>query len=118
MNVRFLADENLNREIVVGLLRLGRDIDIVRVQDVGLRTAEDPGVLSWAAAEGRALVTHDIATIPDFAHERVIAGLPMPGVFLVRTALPIGAVMDDLALLAEASEPGEWEGRVIYLPLR
>lgn len=64
------------------------------------------------------LATHDIATIPDFAHERVIVGLAMPGVFIVRTALPIGTVIDDLSLIAEASDPAEWEGRVVYLPLR
>ncbi len=118
MSVRFLADENLNREIVVGLRRLGQGVDIVRVQDVGLRTADDPEVLRWAANEGRALVTHDIATIPDFAHERVVAGLPMPGVFIVRAALPVGSVISDLVLLAEASDPAEWEGRVVYFPLR
>ncbi len=69
MSVRFLADENLNREIVTGLLRLVEDIDIVRVQDVGLRTVDDPVILQWAAAEGRVLVTHDIATVPDFASQ-------------------------------------------------
>ncbi len=118
MSVRFLADENLNREIVTGLLRLVEDIDIVRVQDVGLRTADDPVILQWAAAEGRVLVTHDIATVPDFAHGRVSAGLSMPGVFIVRTALPVRVVIDDLCVVAEASDAAEWEGRVLYLPLR
>lgn len=118
MRVCFLADENLNREIVTGLLRLAEDIDIVRVQDVGLRTADDPLVLQWAAAEGRVLVTHDIATIPDFAHERVAAGLPMPGAVIVRTALPIRVAIDDLSLMAGASDAADWEGRVVYLPLR
>jgi len=27
-------------------------------------------------------------------------------------------VIQDLRLIAEASEPGEWEGQVRYLPLR
>lgn len=93
-------------------------VDIVRVQDVGLRTADDPVVLAWAADEGRVLVTHDIATVPDFAHERVAAGLAMPGVFIARTGLPIRAVIDDLSVVAEASDAAEWEGRVVYLPLR
>ena len=34
-------------------------LDIVRVQDVGLRTASDPDILAWAASEGRILLTHD-----------------------------------------------------------
>ncbi|MCC6226665.1 MAG: hypothetical protein IT195_09695 [Microthrixaceae bacterium] len=42
MTVRFLADENFNRKIVVGLQRRIDDLDLVRVQEVGLRAAEQP----------------------------------------------------------------------------
>ena len=118
MTIRLLADENLDHDIVLGLQRRIDGIDIVRVQDVGLRTVDDPRILQWAADEGRALVTHDIKTIPDFANERVAVGLPMPGVFLVRSTLPILSVIEDLALIAEASEAGDWVDKVVYLPLR
>jgi predicted nuclease of predicted toxin-antitoxin system len=57
--LRFLADEDFDRAIVRGVLRLRPNIDIVRVQDVGLRTKQDPIVLSWAAEQGRILLTHD-----------------------------------------------------------
>jgi hypothetical protein len=49
MLIRFLADENLNNDIVRGLLRRKADLDIVRVQDVGLSGTDDPTVLEWAA---------------------------------------------------------------------
>jgi len=45
--MRFLADENFNIDIVRGLLRRKTDLDIVRVQDVGLSGADDPTVLEW-----------------------------------------------------------------------
>lgn len=118
MTVRFLADENFNRGVLVGVRRRVEGIDIVRVQDVGLRAADDPTVLQWAADEGRALVTHDIATIPDFAHQRVAAGLPMPGVFIVRSSLSMAVAIDELAMIAEASDASEWDRKVVYLPLR
>lgn len=118
MTVRFVADENFNRSIIVGLQRRVESIDIVRVQDVGLRTVDDPGVLQWAAEEGRVLVTHDIATMPGFAHERVAAGLPMPGVLIVRSALPIALVIEELLVIEGASEPDDWASTVTYLPLR
>lgn len=117
MTVRFLADENFNRAILVGLQRRAEHIDVVRVQDVGLRAADDPVVLQWAADEGRVLVTHDIKTIPDFAHERVSAGLPMPGVLIVRSVLPIAVVIDELVIVEAASEPADWKDGVHYLPL-
>ena len=64
---RLLADENLNNDIVRGLLRRKPDLDIVRVQDVGLSGADDSTVLAWAAQQGRVLLTHDVTTITRFA---------------------------------------------------
>lgn len=47
-----VSDENFNNDIVRGLLRRKPDLDIVRVQDVGLRGADDAIILEWAAQEG------------------------------------------------------------------
>lgn len=113
----FLADENLHGDIVRGLLRRHPELDIVRVQDVGLSGADDPAVLAWAAGEGRVLVTHDVTTITRYAYERVETGLAMPGVVEVARSLAIGQAIDEFLLLAEASLEDEWEGQVRYLPL-
>jgi hypothetical protein len=43
--LRLVADENCNNDIVRGLLRRRPDLDLVRVQDIGLHGAEDPAVL-------------------------------------------------------------------------
>jgi predicted nuclease of predicted toxin-antitoxin system len=118
VNLRFLADENFNRKIVVGLRRRIEDLDLVRVQDVGLRTAEDPAVLEWAAEDGRVLLTHDIQTVPDFAHQRVIAEQPMAGVIVVPTLMALATAIEDLELVVGASLDDEWDGQVRYLPLR
>jgi hypothetical protein len=91
--------------------------DIVPVQEVGLRGADDPTILEWAANEGRVVLTHDAATMAYYAYERVRAGLPMPGVIEVADDLPLGQVIEDIFLLAEYSNKGEWESQVIYLPL-
>ena len=118
MTWRLLADENFNGAIVAGLGRTVDRLDLVRVQDVGLRTLDDPTILDWAASEGRVLLTHDMRTIPDFAHSRVAQGLPMPGAFIVRLALPVGMAVHELATIMGASEPPEWVDRVVYLPVR
>lgn len=116
--MRILADENLNNDIVRGLLRRMPDLDIVRVQAAGLSGADDPTVLEWAAREGRVLLTHDVSTITRYAYERIDAGKTMPGVFEVSRKAPMGTVINDILLLAEYSLEGEWEGQVRYLPLR
>ena len=112
-----LADENFNGDIVRGLRRRRPGIDLVRVQDVGLSAAQDPPILEWASHAGRMLLTHDLKTLPQYAYERVRAGLPMPGVCAVPRSVPLGRAIDDILLLVDCSREGEWEGQVLFVPL-
>jgi hypothetical protein len=112
-----LIDENLNHRILRGLLRSTPHLDYVLATDAGLTGADDPAVLDWAARDKRVLVTHDLRTVPRHAYERVKAGLPMPGVLAVPDHLPIGSVIEDLAIVAECAAPAELDGLVLYLPL-
>lgn len=115
---RFLADENFNNQIVRGVLRQSPNVDILRVQDVGLSGADDPAVLAWAAEEGRIVLTHDVATMTTFAYQRIAAGLSMPGLFEVSRRIPVGLAIEEIILIAECSLEREWEGQVRFLPLR
>jgi hypothetical protein len=116
--LKLAADENFNGKIVRGLLRRNPHIDIVRVQDSELYQAADPDVLEWAASENRLVLTHDIETMNGYALARVRAGLPMPGLVQVEQPASIGQIIEDLSLIIEASLEGEWEGQILYLPLR
>ncbi len=69
-----LADENFNNQIMWGILRRRPEIDIVRVQDVGLSETDDRVILEWAAQQGRILLTHDVETMTRYAYDRVQAG--------------------------------------------
>jgi predicted nuclease of predicted toxin-antitoxin system len=114
--LKFAADENVGGRIVRQLLRRNPAIDIVRVQDI-MAGAHDRIVLDWAAAEGRVLVTHDAKTMGPFAYERVAAGLPMPGVYIIRSGARLGRLIEDLLVIAECASDGEMEGQVRFLPL-
>jgi len=116
--LRWLADENFNNDILRAIRRRHPTVDILRVQDAGLRGADDEAVLAWAAEQDRLLLTHDVSTITDYAYRRVMKGDPMPGVFEANRSLSIREVVDDIILLTESSNTGEWEGQVRYLPLR
>ena len=115
---RWLADENFNNDIVRALFRRKPDVDLVRVQDCGLSGASDPEVLAWAAAESRLILTHDVRTFSAHAYARVVKGWRMPGVFEVGRRVSIATAVEDILQITEYSEAGEWEGKVIYLPLR
>jgi predicted nuclease of predicted toxin-antitoxin system len=93
--LRLVSDENFDGDILRGLFRRRPDLDVVRVQDVGLRTSPDPAVLEWAAAEGRILLTHDRDTMPGWANRRVQAGQVMPGVFLVSDHMSLGQAVEE-----------------------
>jgi len=114
----FAADENLNYNIVRGLLRRKTDLNIVRIQDVGLSGKDDVTVLEWAAQENRILLTRDVTTITKYAYDRINEGLPMPGVFEINMNSPLGDIIDDILLLSDYSFENEWEGKILYLPLK
>lgn len=111
MRPRFLADENIDPDVVLGLRRRFEQTDIVRVQDVGLRTLDDPEILRWAADENRILITHDFRTVPRFAGERLSAGLSMPGVIAIRRSVSIAQAIDELAAVTGASQAEEWRDK-------
>jgi predicted nuclease of predicted toxin-antitoxin system len=111
------SDENFNCDIVRGLFLHQLNLDLIRVQDVGLREVDDPAILAWAAINERILLTHDRATMPDFAYVRLVAGEPMAGIFVVNDRMPIRQAIDELLLLIDCSEQIEWKGVVLYLPL-
>ncbi len=115
--LRFAADENFNEQIVRGLLRRQPDLDIVTIREAGLSGKTDPAVLKWAADENRVVLTHDVTTMTMYAYKRVEQGLAMPGVFEVKRTTPLLEIIESLLLIISASEPEEWEGRVVYLPL-
>lgn len=117
MKVRFLADADLNRAIVSGVLRREPSLDFLTAQAAGLRGMNDPEVLTLAAERQRVVVSHDVGTMP--AHFRAFrsAGKQSSGVFLIPQRLDVGTAIDELLLIWLASEASEWLDRLVWLPL-
>ena len=115
--LKLVSDENFNGDILRGLFRKRPDLDVVRVQDIGLESKPDPDILDWAATEGRILLTHDRDTMPHFARVRVRAGQAMPGLFLVNGQMPLGQAIEELLLAVERLAPEECKDLVRFFPL-
>ena len=112
-----LIDENFDQRILLGLrLRLPQ-LDYLIVQDIGLGGVDDPGLLDWAAREGRVIVTHDVNTMAGFSSARLRESLPMPGVIIVPEELDIGHAINDLEVVIECSTSDDLENQIQYLPL-
>ena len=110
--IRFRADNDLKRRIVLGLRRRLPAIDF---DTSPLPAIPDELVLQMAADEGRVLVSHDISTLPRiFSQWRQTCF--SPGVFLVRQAWPTRQSIDQIEIVWSCSDASEWHNRLIYLP--
>lgn len=115
--MKLAADEDFDGRVLRGLARRTPEIEIVRLRDVGLDATKDPQILAWAAAEGRALLSHDVNTMTGFAVRRLRAGELMAGLVIVPQTEAVGRVIDSLIeLLGEHHDTG-FEGQIVYLKL-
>lgn len=117
MKVRFLADADLKKAIVSGVLRREASIDFLSAHDAGLRGLGDSEVLGLAAAQQRVLVSHDIGTMPGHFRSFVNAGRQSPGLFLLLQSLDVGVAIEELVLVWLASDAAEWQNRIVWMPL-
>ena len=116
MKVRYQADADLNRTIVLAVARLEPAIDFQTAHAAGLEGIEDPDVLGLAAASGRILVSHDRRTMPQhFAG--FVAEHECPGVLIVPQKLPVAVVAEELLLIWALTETEEWVNRICAIPL-
>jgi hypothetical protein len=114
----FCADEDFDGRIIRGLFARRHDLDLVRVQDVGLSGASDEKVLEWATDNNRILLTHDNRTMPSHVGDRLNSGLSIPGVLIVDDLAPIGLCIEELLIVEECSAAEEWKDVVFYIPMR
>ena len=116
--LRLASDADVHGEIIRGLRRRQPELDLVRVQDALPEGTPDPGVLAWAAAEDRILVTNDRNTMVGLAYLRVAAGEPVPGLIVTTNDQSIGAAIDDILLVAETMPEERIRDQVVvFLPV-
>lgn len=116
MKIRYQADADLKRAIVLAALRQEPSLDFSSALQAGLAGLPDREVLAVAAEAGRILVSHDRRTMPKHFSDFVQTAAS-PGVLLVPQHLTVSEVVDQLILLWAASDPDEWLNRICHLPL-
>ena len=116
MRVRFLADANLDQDIVSGILRREPAVDFELPQSVIPEGMTDSQVLAVAASLGRILVTHDIRTMPRHFGD-FVSGNDCPGLILIPRSMPIAQAIEEILLIWQASEAEEWINLFRRLPL-
>lgn len=115
--LRILTDQDVDHDIIRGLIRRIPQLDAVTAFDIGMSQATDPQLLIRAEQEGRILITHDRKSMPTHAADLMKAGKNIAGLFVVPRSLPLHQVIDDLELMVTCSEADEWVNVILYLPL-
>jgi len=115
MSLTFYMDENVHRAITTGLRQ--RDVDVLTVQEDGLRSFPDPMILDRATELQRVLFTQDEDFLAE-ANRRQAEGINFYGVIYThKLIVSIGECVRDLEIIAKACERSEFANRVQYLPL-
>jgi hypothetical protein len=116
LSIRFQADAYLRYAIVIAVRQREPSIDFASSVESGLEGVTDSEILERAASDGRILVTHDRRTMLAHFRDRLKAGKPSPGIFVVSQGASLGQVVSAIVLAWSASEPSEWRGQVHHLP--
>lgn len=116
MKVRYLADANLNADIVNGVIRRAPEIDFLTANEANLAGIEDPEVLAIAAQEKRILITHDRKTMPQH-FGKFIQNQESAGVFIISQNADVAVIIENLILIWAASEDDEYVNSIRTLPL-
>ena len=115
--LRLLIDQDLDHDILRALMRRLPRLDAVTAFEVGMAEAPDTQLLTWAAREGRVVVTHDRRTMPAHAADLIKAGKDISGLFVVPRGMQLRQAIEDLELLIACSDNAEWVNVIRYLPL-
>lgn len=116
MSTKLYMDVHVRRSVTTGL-RL-RGVDILTAQEDDAGEFDDPRLLDRATALARVLFTQDDDLLKEAAR-RQETGEGFAGVIYAHQLnVTVGQCIDDLELIAQATEPDEWANLVIYLPLK
>lgn len=94
-----------------------RGVDVITAQADNATRLDDPPLLDRATELGRVLFSRDKDLLKITA-ERQRGVHPFSGlVFAHQLRVTIGRCVDDLEVIAKATNPEEWVGKVMFLPL-
>jgi hypothetical protein len=113
--LRLYFDHNVERAVAQGL-RL-RGVDLLTSLEDGTERLPDPELLDRATSLGRVLFSMDIDLVIE-AERRQHEGVEFAGVLFARQGTPIGLLVEELEIVAAATDPDEMQGVLIRLPLR
>lgn len=115
MSVRLYMDVHVRRAVTEGLQLRG--MDILTAQEDGAGTFDDRRLLDRATELGRVLFTQDDDLLREAAQRQEIGETFTGVIYGHQLNVTVSQCIEELELIAKATEPEEWSGKVMYLPL-
>ena len=106
--IKFYLDENIPASVAAQLRQL--QIDVVRCQEIGMRTADDADHLALATEQGRILVTFDQDFLTLNATGRIHTGIAF-----ITEPKNVGVIVKSLIDLHSQRSPEQMRNRVWYV---
>lgn len=117
--IRYLLDENVNPVLRSALLN--RDPNLIAWQ-IGLPGAPalgtpDPDILIWCEENDFILITRNRKSMPLHLAEHQAQNRNANGIFTLSENMSVSETVEELLLIATASELEEYENLILYLPI-
>ena len=116
MSIKLYMDVHVRRAVTIGL-RL-RGIDVLTAQEDGAGELDDSRLLDRAMELGRILFTQDDDLLRQAARRHQAKESFTGVIYGHQLNVTIGQCIDDLEIIAQATETEEWINQVVYLPLK
>jgi hypothetical protein len=114
MAISLYMDVHIPQSITIQLRR--RNVDVLTAQEDGTLELPDDQLLERSTALGRILFTQDIR-FRAMAEAWQRQGKPFAGlIFGHQLGGTIGQFVKDLELIAQASDPEDWQNMIEYIP--
>ena len=116
---RFLIDENMSPQYRTQLLYHEPSLTVLAVGDEGAppKSTPDPEILVWCEQNQFSLITNNRRSMPQHLSDHLSGGHHIPGIFTINLEMPMGEIIEELILVAGASDENEYMDEIKYLPL-
>ena len=115
--IRYLLDENVNPVLRSALLRESPNLIVWQVGMLGAPALGtlDPEILIWCEENEFLLVTNNRKSMPVHLQDHFAQGRRATGIFILNVEMSVGETVDELILIASASEAEEYQDQILYL---
>jgi hypothetical protein len=117
--VRYLIDENLPPIYKTQLLRRQPDLTVWMIGEPGTppKGTLDPDILIWCEQHQFLLVTNNRRSMPIHLADHLSQNRHVPGILVFRPKASLGAILEDLILIAAVDQSDEFIDLITHIPL-